>query len=54
METVQYLCEFFFCDGFASLGRLITIAILFWCLSPKHNQTYYNIINPTDEDNVSE
>ena len=37
METVQYLCEFFFCEGWDSFVRLVILGILFSCLAPKHN-----------------
>ena len=50
METAQYLCEFFFCDGFNSFVRLCIIAFFFYLLSPK---TYIvqNIGNDTEEEN---
>lgn len=37
METVKYLCEFFFCEGFSSFMRLLIVGMLFYVLSPKIN-----------------
>lgn len=44
METTQYLCEFFFNDGFSSLVRLIAVGLIFYALSPKVfiNQVFNN------------
>lgn len=35
MEAIQYLCDFFFCDGFNSFVRLCIIAGLCYLISPK-------------------
>jgi hypothetical protein len=48
METVKYLCEFFFCEGWDSFVRLVILGILFSCLAPKHN-TYIGLGDEKDE-----
>jgi hypothetical protein len=47
MEAVQYLCEFFFCQGLDSFFRLCIVGALFYCLSPKINN--YNLNGSFDE-----
>ena len=49
METAQYLCEFFFCDGFNSFVRLCIVAFLFYMLSPK-TYIYQNFNDSSTEE----
>lgn len=52
MEAVQYLCEFFFCQGWDSFFRLCIVGALFYCLSPKVNNYNLNGIGDIkDEEN---
>lgn len=49
METVKYLCEFFFCEGWDSFVRLVILGILFSCLAPKNN-TYVSLGEDTEDE----